>query len=189
MSHERRADDLEWLAFRYVAGVLDATEARAFEERLGADQDAREAVGQAVALGLRLAAARPDDAGGGTVPLGGRADRTTRQHVHRWVRPLAWRGAGIAAGLVFLVYAGWTPRGTVKEPPPPALARDLHSPQRETAPDVAAWIELRRLGEAVTQLEQQLGEGGSDDLAGLERDAGTSPVLPDWIATVASKNN
>jgi len=43
-------DDLNWLAFRYVAGELDEAEMQAFESRLEADQDVREAVAQAVAL-------------------------------------------------------------------------------------------------------------------------------------------
>ena len=43
-------DDLAWLAFRYVAGELDADAESAFEARLDHDQAAREAVAGAVGL-------------------------------------------------------------------------------------------------------------------------------------------
>lgn len=42
--------DLFWLAFRYVAGEMDADESAAFEDRLAHDQTARESVADAVAL-------------------------------------------------------------------------------------------------------------------------------------------
>ncbi len=41
-------DNLNWLAFRYVANELDATEASEFESLLTTDQAAREAVARAV---------------------------------------------------------------------------------------------------------------------------------------------
>ena len=56
---DARQAELEWLAFRYVAGEMSADEARALEQQLAGDQAAREAVSSAVALGLRLAEARP----------------------------------------------------------------------------------------------------------------------------------
>jgi anti-sigma factor RsiW len=43
-------DDLNWTAFRYVAGELDDVAAQAFESRLESDQEAREAVARVVAL-------------------------------------------------------------------------------------------------------------------------------------------
>lgn len=57
-------EDLDWLAFRYVADELDAADARAFELRLSGDQDAREAVARAYALArciLAVECERPDD--------------------------------------------------------------------------------------------------------------------------------
>jgi len=50
-------DDLNWLAFRYVAGELDDAETQAFEARLETDQPAREAVAQSVALTQSVAIA------------------------------------------------------------------------------------------------------------------------------------
>lgn len=43
-------DDVNWLAFRYVAGELDEAETQAFELLLETDQPAREAVAQAVMI-------------------------------------------------------------------------------------------------------------------------------------------
>jgi hypothetical protein len=53
------------LAFRYVAGELAPEEAEAFERRLDDDQQAREAVAEAVALAGAVAAQEP----AATVPL------------------------------------------------------------------------------------------------------------------------
>lgn len=52
-------NDLNWLAFRYVAGELDDAESAAFEQRLDADQRAREAVASAVGLVGAIHVARP----------------------------------------------------------------------------------------------------------------------------------
>lgn len=51
--------DLNWLAFRYVAGECDDAESAAFEQRLDVDQAAREAVAAAVALVGAVHDARP----------------------------------------------------------------------------------------------------------------------------------
>lgn len=50
-------DELDWLAFRYVAGEMDAAQMRAFEMRLDEAQDAREAVARAVELANCIAVA------------------------------------------------------------------------------------------------------------------------------------
>jgi ferric-dicitrate binding protein FerR (iron transport regulator) len=42
-------DDLDWLAFRYISNEMTQAEADRFEQRLGEDQLAREAVARAVA--------------------------------------------------------------------------------------------------------------------------------------------
>ncbi|NLF68931.1 MAG: hypothetical protein GX575_07730 [Candidatus Anammoximicrobium sp.] len=44
----KQRDDLDWLAFRYVAAELSPAESREFESRLEHDQQAREAVGRLV---------------------------------------------------------------------------------------------------------------------------------------------
>jgi len=54
-------DSLDWLAFRYIAGEMTVAESTVFEERLGSDQAAREAVAAAVELVGALAACDPAD--------------------------------------------------------------------------------------------------------------------------------
>ncbi len=51
------SDNLDWLAFRYLAGELDATETVAFENRLAGDLAAAEAVARAVELTQAVALA------------------------------------------------------------------------------------------------------------------------------------
>src|SRR5260221_10160936 len=48
--------DLEWQSFLYASGEMSRIEAEAFEGRLGEDQQAREAVAQAVELLTKLTA-------------------------------------------------------------------------------------------------------------------------------------
>jgi hypothetical protein len=55
------ASELPWLAFRYVSGEMAGDEAAAFEDRLDQDQEAREAVAQAVELVGAVAALRPGE--------------------------------------------------------------------------------------------------------------------------------
>lgn len=82
------AVDLPWLAFRYVAGELDAAAAEAFERRLDEDQAAREAVAEAVSLLTTVEAA---------VSLPAPAYRL-RRRLTRWT--LAATGLAAAAGLL-----------------------------------------------------------------------------------------
>lgn len=56
MQHEK-PDDLDWLAFCYIADELSRDETDAFEARLADDQEAREAVARAVELTRAIAAA------------------------------------------------------------------------------------------------------------------------------------
>lgn len=51
-------DDLDWLAFCYVADELESSERDEFEKRLAEDQQAREAVEKAVSLGQIVYATR-----------------------------------------------------------------------------------------------------------------------------------
>jgi len=46
--NDTRREDLDWLAFRYLAAELSPAESREFERRLEQDQQAREAIGRLV---------------------------------------------------------------------------------------------------------------------------------------------
>src|SRR5918995_5489293 len=106
---ERLADDLSLTALRYAAGELPPAEAIAFEARLGHDQTAREALGEAI----RLSAAALDRPAPAPDPLIREAVRDAlRPTVLSWLfprrpyrgHPLAWAvlGAAVAAGLTAL---------------------------------------------------------------------------------------
>lgn len=102
--HHQTYDELDWLAFCYVAGELSAKDAETFEARLADDQPAREAVAHAVGIAYTLAAAarevREQEA---TADL-----RGTRRHASsifgRWV----WATVAAAACLAGLwAYRSW----------------------------------------------------------------------------------
>jgi hypothetical protein len=99
--------DLDWLAFRYVAGELDPAEAAAFELRLADDQLARDAVCRAVALAGRMATAAPQEAESSaeiaTAPSPAAASpaATARRYpLLSAVRAAGWMAAGAAATLL-----------------------------------------------------------------------------------------
>jgi hypothetical protein len=60
MSYEPTSD-LDWQAFVYVSGEMSPAESESFEELLGVDQSAREAVAATVKLLSKMAAASPAD--------------------------------------------------------------------------------------------------------------------------------
>jgi hypothetical protein len=84
--------DLQWLAFCYIADELSADEAEVFEERLAADQEAREAVARAVELSQAVAA----------LP---RETVCPSPAASPWRRRLAWMTVGATAAC--LAFAVW----------------------------------------------------------------------------------
>jgi hypothetical protein len=98
-------DELHWLAFRYAAGEMTAGEEQAFELRLADDQQAREAVEQAVELGeaLRVVAAEA---------MPSLRSRTLMPRAATGMpRPATWIAAIsacvlVACGLAWLISAG-----------------------------------------------------------------------------------
>jgi hypothetical protein len=82
-------DSLDWLAFRYIAGEMTVAESTVFEERLGSDQAAREAVAAAVELVGALAACDPADLVKVEIGTSG-ADRVDLAGPSSTVRP-SWR--------------------------------------------------------------------------------------------------
>lgn len=102
---------LENLALRYVAGELNDTELTQFEEQLASDQQAREAVAEAVAVSqLAYAAFERDESL--------RRSPTVKHATSTSLRP-SWGTAGVLAGAVAVLLLGsW-------------LARDRSAPEEE----------------------------------------------------------
>ncbi len=89
MRHDQR-EDLDWLAFRYIANELSGDELDAFERRLASDQKAREAVAQAVELTRAVAAV------GGEAPA---------RPTPAFRAAAVWRRMGVAARLCWTTVA------------------------------------------------------------------------------------
>lgn len=102
MSSKHR-EDLDWLAFRYVAAELSAAESREFEDRLERDQEAREAVGRVVEVTCVVRSLDWDDTGPRVTPV-------RRRHVWHQRRSVQWFAA-LAVGLALAVLVWGPPRG------------------------------------------------------------------------------
>jgi hypothetical protein len=90
-------NELDWLAFAYVAGEMSAAAAEAFELRLAEEQPAREAVARAVELTLVVAAAERRE----------ELAVTIHRPATAWSTRLAWMAVGGVAALVLaLVWNG-----------------------------------------------------------------------------------
>src|SRR5262245_14251679 len=91
-------NELDWSAFRYLAGELTAAEAEAFEARLAAEQPAREALASAVELTQVVVAAESQSV---------HAVVTTRALRSSWQTRLAWMAIGGVASLALgMLYTG-----------------------------------------------------------------------------------
>jgi anti-sigma-K factor RskA len=171
--------ELEWLAFRYVAGEMTADEARTFEQRLSDDQPAREAVSRAVAISLRLAAARP------TVAAARKpAERRPPRVRHRAIRALAWASVGVAASVAILVWSHVAGVVRVVTTPSSKPAVVETSP-KEKSIDAVAWMQLRELDDSATRLE--FDEWEPDDAP--DGEASRDPVVPSWVFELAVAND
>jgi hypothetical protein len=132
---EKQRDDLDWLAFRYVAAELSGAESREFEDRLEHDQQAREAVGRVVEVTCAVRSLEPD-----VLPRVRLARRRRAWYPRRSVRWLA----ALALGLALAVLA-WGPPHRARDGrpegrlagalPPGELALVWSSARTEWEPD------------------------------------------------------
>jgi hypothetical protein len=103
-------DDLDWLAFCYVAGELDDADRAAFEQLLGESQTARERLAEAVAVveGVAACAAAPGAASHEVATNVVGAARRCDLHRGPLLRPIAWLSLA-AAVLVAAIWLGRRP--------------------------------------------------------------------------------
>lgn len=130
----QQSNDLNWLAFAYVAGEMSADEAESFELRLADDQQAREAVARAVELTQVVAAAETHCEQSVTV---------AHRQAPSWSTRLAWMAiGGVAAVLVALFVSSMNtgPQPVVKQDD--ARPAPSNSKVRELA---LAWSSTRAL--------------------------------------------
>jgi hypothetical protein len=103
--------DLDWLAFCYAAGDLNATEAEQFEARLADDQAAREALARAVELTQTIAAAETqyctDTEYSFDTKYGDLVAPAARTSLD-WNRRLSWMAVGgLASLLIAMLWSGY----------------------------------------------------------------------------------
>jgi hypothetical protein len=190
MSAEHQGE-LDWLAFRYVAGEMTAQEAIALEQRLADDQEAREAVGRAVGLAQRLAEARPPDrdyirsAGSGSAP-GNPGIKTLRG---RLVRAVGWMAAGAAAAsLVFSLARSTGPVPSEAAVKSSGTLDASRAGPVERVPDAEALGLLQASDAWTAHTERWLSEAKSP-IANDSPDLRNLPSVPPWLLTAAAGSN
>lgn len=161
-------DDLNWLAYRYVAGELDEAEALAFESQMETDQDAREAVAQAVLL-TRCVAIAADDGqpqqGESVCELAAPVSAAGRGSAWGWVSALV-----VSAALLVLVSQVVRPGprevGTLTQPSDAAQEQlaevwdSVREPLDEPAWTADAWEDD---DDSALELTSALAESAGDD--------------------------
>lgn len=138
----KHREELDWLAFRYVAAELSPEENREFEGRLEHDQQAREAVGRLVEVTCAVRELDWD-----TAPCVRRVGRVRPWHQRRSVQLIA----GLALGLVVALLI-WSPRsgerallreGSLGTTPPTAelalVWSNAHAELSSRQDDTASW--------------------------------------------------
>lgn len=182
--------DLDVLALRYVTGELAPGEIETFEARIAEDQEARESVSRAVAIGMAVAAQPGLEASvsggqfgvaqsgvaqsgvaqsGGTQP-GGAQSVGTGPRWFRWPR-LAAAVLVIGAGLV--VY----------------LNRDVAAPESlPTDQDlIASWVDFHDLQDSGDLLAEHEMFGNASGSIELESSMEFGAETPSWMVLVLAK--
>ena len=133
---DEHEDEVNWQAFRYVAGEMSEVEVERFEEQLALDQSAREAVATAAQLAQTVALTESQEPVTLRPALAARSEK-------RMLRAAVWMGLGAAACLAIVLSAGWldfSKDAKIASPddtPPPAMADD------EATRLAMSWIETK----------------------------------------------
>jgi hypothetical protein len=159
--------NLDWTAFCYAAGELSADEAAAFENLLGEDQVAREALARAVELTQAVASAE-------TL----RPAIVVKSRRSVWARRVTWMAIGSAASL--LVALLWTGSGAGNrlaawrngQPKSPAVTQEL----------AAAWMAAQEELSASPVEPTAFAESESSTESGDMGDMSDLPETPTWMA-------
>jgi anti-sigma factor RsiW len=132
MTLNQTQDDLDWTAFCYAAGELDAAAAEQFEARLADEQPAREALARAIELTQAVSAAESQPATCVVTPA-------VRQR-SKWTTRLSWMAVGGLASLLLAVL--WSGALSPDRPQPtasrPAVAPGLADAWTQTRAEIAS---------------------------------------------------
>jgi hypothetical protein len=165
------AAELDWLAFRYVAGEATPDEARALEERMTGDQTAREAVARAATLGLRLASH-------GSV-VEPRRETMFATPGSRVAHAATWAAIGAAAAVAVML-------GTSRLRPPAGEPRPTAPPIAQ-ATSALAWLQVREIGETTASVAGELEGVVAEEAPSDEAD--DSAVVPEWMVEIAGQSS
>ncbi len=171
--NETQREDLDWLAFRYVAAELSPGESREFERRLEQDQEAREAVGRIVEVTCAVRSLDWDAA-----PLAAPFQRRGSWYHRRGVR----LAAGLALGLTFALLVSWPPggeqagqpNGSLAGAPPPAELALVWSHAR---------TELTEQADDETAGWQWLSPANRESDVSVSTDDGAALDTPEWMVS------
>jgi len=168
--NEDTISDLDWLAFRYVAGELDESEVKTLEQRLAEQQPAREAVVSAVEIVETVTAAEHLQ----EIPM----VATAAREASHW-RHVAWLAitVGVAACCASLALLYWS-GAWHSDPQQPAVASDKVPPASPTLAN--AWLETFNQPVLVTS-ETTMSEPLDIEPAPLVGET-SEMVAPDWMA-------
>jgi hypothetical protein len=182
-------DELDWLAFRYVAGEMSGEEAATFEFRLADDQYAREAVSRAVGLTQRLADAKSP--GRDNWPTGGIAaavNQTKMPFRGQVARAIGWMAVGAAAASLAFCLVWPLGSGSI-EPTQQRAARKGTDPTRATSAEPVAdgevWARLQANDEWPTQPELWLAKP-QIPMTSVPADLQQPSSLPRWMLTATA---
>ncbi|MAG92837.1 MAG: hypothetical protein CMJ48_03710 [Planctomycetaceae bacterium] len=166
-------NDLDWLAFRYVAAEMTRAEAESFETLLADEQSAREAV--AVAVELTQAVAY-------VVPVPAAASRASVS-VRSYYAAFLAVAAAVAAGLLF---AFSTPMRTQQ-----LAQRDVTADLEETGGIVPrelveAWTEAELAYDDDSTVEALVELAQNDVVVDLASVGRTELDVPDWLVAAVA---
>lgn len=162
--------ELDWWAFRYVAGELSEAESEQFEARLDQDQGAREAVASAVELVQTISAAEHL----GDLPVVAAAAREAH-----WWRRVAWASIVIGVGACVAIVAFMANLNHEGEAPLADGRPTQAAPNVAEAPLAAAWLEAVDEGAFATE---PVVEDRIDFDAIVAADAAPA-AAPDWMVS------
>ncbi len=161
-------DEIDLLAFRYVAGEMAAEEAAAFELRLADDHAARLAVSRAVELTQRLVEAAPSQSAA--------VARPQRHGLLTTAQSLGWMAIGAAAAVLAVNLVPRPATGPIVAPHP-ATAQPLGGGSPANA---LAWARLQSNQESTAEeLERWLDQ--SVIFAEEADDWAVKPEVPSWV--------
>jgi hypothetical protein len=178
-------DDLDWLAFQYVAGEMSAVEADEFERRLAYDQAARDAVAWIVEL--TQATAQVTAQAWDKLPMDAGAAARVERRKHssrRWLRQPTWVSWCVAVGLLaaLLVVNAWRSPATSDREEPGPVAGGVD--ERELA---LAWVRTRlNLQPDVEWGELVKGDDRVADLALAAVDTDSDIEMPSWMLSAVA---